>query len=207
MSQNDKNQLSGDECLLQFFEGTNLRRNENRGFERLERLERKGNKECVCIISAYLYTIQYNSGSYKTVTIFSSAILTVVYSWHRNQLLNYQLQQSLPHSAPSTSTLLNQLALSSTQSTTPINPSPQKTLSSRFQTAPTTPPLSGNLAHKVRKFMLKGIKRLPSCILFRLPLPLNQNFGNCTTPQLLRPLLQNDNMFWQKCTFRIHGRK
>ena len=53
MSQNDKNQLSGDECIIQFFGGTNLLRNENGGFERLERLERKGNKECVCITSVY----------------------------------------------------------------------------------------------------------------------------------------------------------
>ena len=69
-------------------------------------------------------------------------------------------------------------------------------MSSRFQTTPTIPPLSKNLAHKVRKCMLKDIKGLPSCIFSRLPLPLNQDLGNGMTPQLLRPMLQNCNWFW-----------
>ena len=59
----------------------------------------------------------------------------------------------------------------------------------------------------MRKFVVNDIKGIPGCIFSRLPLPLNQDLNNGTTPQLLGPLLQNCNWFRLKYTSWILGRK
>ena len=81
--------------------------------------------------------------------------------------------------------------------TTPINPLPLKNLVLKVRQLNKVLlfPHSKNLAHKVRKPIVKSIKRLPSCISNRLTLPLDQDLSNHMVPQLLGLLLQNCNRF------------